>query len=170
MFNPGDIVFQKNTLVNKKNFKDNKDNRLSVILFEIKINDKDYVCSCPITNHVQTIKNFKKNSIYIPFQILNDYKYCSIKIDSLYLYPVEEIKLSGLNLNEKTMLKIYDNILNLDNNETVFNLEELNIIKNNIEIIKNNLDKTQKKKLKEEKRLRKIKRKELKKNYNIKKD
>ncbi len=33
MIRPGDIVWQKKTMINNKNFKDNKDKRLSVVIF-----------------------------------------------------------------------------------------------------------------------------------------
>ena len=38
MIKYGSIVLQKNTLVNKVNYKDNKENRFSVVLFEFKNN------------------------------------------------------------------------------------------------------------------------------------
>lgn len=170
MFNPGCIVFQKNTLVNKNNYKDNKMNRLSVVLFEFKYNNEEYVCSCPITNHKQTIKNISKNSLYIPFQILSDQKYCSVKLDSVYFYPKKDITKTGLNLEEKTVLKIYNALLDLEINKFALSLEQCFILKENIKSIIINLEKNEKNRIKEEKRLKKLKRKELKKNYNIKKN
>jgi len=150
MIKEGSIVLQKNTLVNKVNFKDNKQNRFSVVLFEFTLNNEEFVCSCPITNHVQTMKNFNKYSLYIPFQILTDKKLCSIKIDSVYFYPKKEITQTGLELNNETILKIYDILINIENNKVVLNSNELKILKNNILKISKKI-KTEQKKLKKKK-------------------
>ena len=40
MFKPGDVVMQEKTMVNKVNFKDNKQNRLSIVLFSYEENNK----------------------------------------------------------------------------------------------------------------------------------
>lgn len=166
MIKYGSIVLQKNTLVNKVNYKDNKENRFSVVLFEFNLNNEEYVCSCPITNHIQTIKNFSKNSLYIPFQILTDKKYCSVKLDSVYFYPKKDITPTGLDLNNDTILKIYNRILDLDNNDLVINSEQLTILKENIIKISKNIEKEQKRIKKENRKLKKQKTKELKRNYN----
>lgn len=166
MIKYGSIVLQKKTLVNKVNYKDNKENRFSVVLFEFNLNNEEYVCSCPITNHVQTINNFSKNSLYIPFQILTDKKYCSVKLDSVYFYPKSEIIHTGFDLNNDTILKIYNNILDLDNNDLVLNSEQLNILKENIIKISKNIEKEQKRIKKENRKLKKQRTKELKRNYN----
>ena len=42
MIKYGSIVLQKNTLVNKVNYKDNKENRFSVVLFEFNLNNEVY--------------------------------------------------------------------------------------------------------------------------------
>lgn len=166
MIKYGSIVLQKKTLVNKVNYKDNKENRFSVVLFEFNLNNEEYVCSCPITNHIQTIKNFSKNSLYIPFQILTDKKYCSVKLDSVYFYPKSEITHTGLDLNNDTILKIYNRILDLDSNDLVLNSEQLNILKENIIKISKNIEKEQKRIKKENRKLKKQRTKELKRNYN----
>lgn len=170
MFNPGDIVYQKYTSVNKINNKDNKENRMSVILFEFLYNKEEYVCSCPITNHVQKINNFSNKFFYIPYQILNDKKYCSIKLDSINFYPKVDIKSIGLNLNYDTMLKVYNHLLDMDINLFSLDIEQCKILKDNIIKITKNMEMEEKKNKKEEKRLRKLKRKEAKQNYNIKKN
>ena len=170
MFNLGDIVLQEKTLVNKKNYKDNKKNRLSVVLFNFIYNNKSYICTCPITNHQLKINNFSNKFLYIPYQILNDRKYCSIKLDSVNYYLSEEIKPTGLKLDINIMLKLYNKMLDLNINEFVFNLEECRILKENIIKTIESIKKEENKRIKEEKRLKKLKRKELKNNYNIKKD
>lgn len=166
MIKYGSIVLQKKTLVNKVNYKDNKENRFSVVLFEFILNNEEYVCSCPITNHIQTMKNFSKNSLYIPFQILDDKKYCSVKLDSVYFYPKGDITETGLDLNNDTILKIYNKIIDLDSNDLVLNSEQLNILKENIIKISKNIEKEQKRIKKENKKLKKQRTKELKRNYN----
>jgi len=167
MIHPGSIVLQKNTLVNKINFKDNKINRLSVVLFEFIYNNEEYICSCPITNHVQTINNFSKNYIYIPYQILDNKKYCSIKLDSVYFYPKKDITLTGLELNNNIVLKIYDKLMNIESDSISLTSEKLNILKENILNILKQKKKEEKRILKETKKLKKLKRKESKRN-NIK--
>lgn len=166
MIKYGSVVLQKSTLVNKVNYKDNKENRFSVVLFEFNLNNEKYVCSCPITNHKQTIKNFSRNFLYIPFQILTDTKYCSVKLDSVYFYPKKDIKPTGLDLNNDTVLKIYNSILNLEKDNLVLTSEQLNILKENIIKISKNIEKEQKRIKKENKKLKKQRTKELKRNYN----
>ena len=141
MIKPGSIVLQKNTLINKINYKDNKTNRLSVVLFEFKKDNKDYICSCPITNRKQISKNVPKNLLFIPYEILNDNKLCCIKLDSVFFYPKNEISDTGLNLKEQTVLKIYNSLLDLDINDFALNLEQCKTLKDNIEIIKTKLNK-----------------------------
>ena len=41
-------------MINNKNFKDNKDKRLSVVIFSEIIDGKGVVCTCPFTNSVGT--------------------------------------------------------------------------------------------------------------------
>lgn len=75
MIKPGDLVYQEKTIVNGKNYKDNKDNRLSVVLFTFFNDNIEYICSCPITNHIVTSKKTNSNFLYIPYEILNEKNY-----------------------------------------------------------------------------------------------
>lgn len=49
MLKSGDIVVQEFTMVNNKNYKDNKKNRLSVVVFK-DITNGSVVYTSPITN------------------------------------------------------------------------------------------------------------------------
>lgn len=130
MFNEGDVVLQKNTLVNGVNFKDNKETRLSIVLFNYKDENGDnIVYTCPITNHIPNIKKPNNNILYVPYLLLTSKKLCSIKLDSTYKYPENELRTTGLKINNNIMLKVYDKLLNLEN---TFDLEQYNIIKENI--------------------------------------
>lgn len=162
MFNAGDIVLQKETMVNGKNCKDNKKDRLSVILFNIEIDDKKYVCSCPITNRKIHLYSKPDKFLYIPYQILSDSKLCTVKLDSAFIYPEDEITFTGLKLNKETVLKLYNAILNL---EVDLNKEHYEIIKNNIRVLANKISEEEKRKIKEEKKLRKKLRNEKRKEF-----
>ena len=83
MFKPGDVVMQEKTMVNKVNFKDNKQNRLSIVLFSYEENNKLYYATVPVTNATRGTYNkiISKNHLYMPYSILNDTKFCCAKID-----------------------------------------------------------------------------------------
>ncbi|MBQ3021378.1 MAG: hypothetical protein IJD92_04045 [Bacilli bacterium] len=162
MIKAGDLVYQEKTMVNGINCKDNKNNRLSVVLFSFFNNDTEYICSCPITNHVINFRKVDPNFLYIPYQILSDKKLCAVKLDSAFIYPINEISETGLSLNNKVLLKLYDAILNLDNN---YNIDHYRFIKDNLRSLSNEIEFEEKAKLKEEIKLRKQLRKERKRNY-----
>ena len=162
MFNPGDIVLQKNTLVNGVNYKDNKENRLSIVLFQDKEDDKCFVYSCPITNRIQKINNFSKNHLYIPYAILNEKKLCSVKLNSIYSYPIEEVKSMGINIGETILFKIYNALCRVEGENLKLSREDFKYIKEQVNIIVKRYEFNAKVKLKEEKKLRKQKRKEYK--------
>lgn len=162
MIKAGDLVYQEKTMINGINCKDNKENRLSVVLFTFFNNDIEYVCSCPITNHVVSSKGIDANFLYIPYEILTDKKLCAIKLNSAFNYPINEITSTGLNINKQTMLKLYDSILKLN---VIFNKEHYEFIKENLKVLSSNIENEEKTRLKEEKKLRKQLRKERKRNY-----
>ena len=166
MLKPGDIVTQKNTMINKVNFNDNKENRLSIVLFSyLDKNNELYYCTVPITNATRGVhpKLISPNHVYMPSAILSTTKLCCAKIDSIYLYKDEIINSTGLSLEKNLLYRIYDKVLHLEVDEV--QKELYNFIKIMINDIiakeKNEL----KKAYKEKQKLKKLKRKELKRNY-----
>lgn len=164
MLKTGDIVLQRNLTFEKKD-------KMFIVLFNLWDNEKEYVCVCPITNTSKpknNPKNFLKNYVYIPYEILNDKKMCSIKINAAPIYETTELSSTGLSLKPEIMLRIFNSIMNLDLNRPSLDKEHYEYIKNTITFISEELENFEKNRKKEEKKLRKIKRKELKKIYDMK--
>lgn len=164
MLKPGEIVIQKKTMINKVNFKDNKENRLSIVLFSyIDKNNDLYYCTVPITNATSSIhsKIISPNFVYMPCAILSATKLCCAKIDSIYLYKDEIINSTGIILEKNLLYRIYDKVLQLEVNEVRKELYDFIKI-----MITDQIDKEKKelkKAYKEKQRLKKLKKKELKK-------
>ena len=116
MFKPGDVVMQEKTMVNKLNFKDNKQNRLSIVLFSYEENDKIYYATVPVTNASRGTYNkiISKNHLYIPFSILSDTKFCCAKIDSIYLYDENNLKKADISINERTLMLLFKKVLTIE--------------------------------------------------------
>ncbi len=166
MLKPGDIVTQKKTMINKVNFNDNKENRLSIVLFSyLDKNNGLYYCTVPITNATRGVhsKLISPNHVYMPSAILSTTKLCCAKIDSIYLYKDEIINSTGLSLEKNLLYKIYDKVLRLEVDEVQKELYDFIKIMINDIIAK---EKNELKKVyKEKQKLKKLKRKELKRNY-----
>lgn len=165
MLNTGDIVLRKNLTFPKKDI-------MFVVLFSLWNNDKEYVCVCPITNTQRPKNNpkyFLRNYVYIPYEILNERKMCSIKINVAPIYETTELIPTGLKLRHEIILRIFNTIMALDLERPSLDKEHYEYIKNTIAFISKNLESSEKERIKEEKKARKARRKELKKNYdNIK--
>ena len=166
MLKPGEIITQKKTMINKVNFDDNKENRLSVVLFSyIDKNNELYYCTAPISNATRGIhsKIISPNHVYMPSAILSTTKLCCAKIDSTYLYKEENINSTGIFLEKDVLYRIYYAILHLEVDEVQKELYDFIKI-----IISDQIDKEEKelkKVYKEKQKLKKLKRKELKRNY-----
>lgn len=164
MLKTGDIVLERNL-----NFKKDK---MFVVLFNFWYEESEYVCICPITNTKKPKHNpkyFLKNYVYIPYEILNDRRMCSVKINRTPIYEVNELTQTGLSLRPQVMLRIFNGIMDLNLERPSLSKEHYEYVKNAITFISEDIKNNEKNRIKEEKRLRKIKRKELKRNYdNIK--
>lgn len=166
MLKPGDIVTQTKTMINKVNFDDNKENRLSVVLFSyVDKNDELYYCTVPITNTTKNVysKLISQNHVYMPNAILNSTKLCCAKINSIYLYKNEDVKSTGLSLEKDLIYRIYNKILGLEVDEVrqeLYNFIKI-MINDNIASEKREL----KKEHKEKQKIKRLKSKKLKNNY-----
>lgn len=165
MFKPGDVVMQEKTMVNKLNFKDNKQNRLSIVLFSYEENDKIYYATVPVTNASRGTYNkiISKNHLYMPYSILNDTKFCCAKIDSIYLYDENNLKKADISINERTLMLLFKKILTIEVED--YQKELYDFIKI---MINDHMDRCASKEKQEKKKIlkeRKAKRKILKQTY-----
>lgn len=166
MLRPGDIVTQKNTKINKINFKDNKPNRLSVVLFHyIDEEGKLYYCTAPVTNATKGIYNKinSSNHYYMNHPILSNTKFCCVKLDSAYLYNADSVHHTSLNVGETMLYGIYKKMLLIEPNED--EIEFYNFVKIMINDTIDRNRKALKKEYKEKQKEKKLRRKELKNNY-----
>ncbi len=138
MLKPGDVVLQKKTMVNKTNFKDNKPNRLSVVLFSyVNDNGKLYYCTAPITNATRGTfkKKMSNNFYYMPNSIYTYDKLCCVKLDSIFLYSEDIVRGTGLSIDLYHVMNIYKGVLNLDveyYQEKFYNFVKI-LIRDNVE-------------------------------------
>lgn len=111
MIKPGDIVWQKNTMINNKNFKDNKDKRLSVVIFSEIIDGKGVVCTCPFTNSVGTAYRNPTEYYSNAFLVLGGRKLSCIKLNSVHLYPEADVYPLGIRVNDMQYESIRNKLL-----------------------------------------------------------
>lgn len=137
MLKSGDIVLQEYTMINNKNFKDNKEVRLSVVLFSVEIDDTSYVCTCPITNSYNNARKHPEKYYYSDFLVLNPKKLCCVKIDSANLYDVNTVHSVSIRLSDNHMEGIFNKINNFpeDNKEAQF----FGFVRENIQIVQKNM-------------------------------
>lgn len=99
MFKPGNIVYHDKLVFNDNQI-DQKEKRPCVVIFSKIIDDKEYICTCPLTSQ---IKSFNKNP----------HKYCLIK-EVVYNYKklsfasIGNIKLQEENNTYYTNINIDD--------------------------------------------------------------
>ena len=164
MLKSGEIVVQEYTMVNNKNYKDNKKNRLSVVVFEDVTENGSVVYTCPITNGVKTALYNKDKYCYFPFLVLDDVKYSCIKLDSLNRYSSDIVHPVGINLDDAHIELMFDKILNSDfstNRDDVFKE-----VKEKILLIKDDIKRQKKEEKRARKLLVKMKRREAKRGVN----
>lgn len=130
MLKSGDIVVQDYTMVNNKNYKDNKECRLSVVLFEQTIDDESFVCTCPVTSGTETAMKQKDRYYSSPYLIFGEKKYSCIKLNSAHVYPRKIIHETGISLDRIHIERIIEKIV--DYAETDEQEELYNMIKNNL--------------------------------------
>lgn len=109
MFRSGDIVVQDRTMINNVNYKDNKKDRLSVVLFGIDIEGDEYACTVPLTNNPRSALKSDDSYCYFPYLIYDQRKYSCVKLNSANIYPVDIIHPMGINLGEDRMNRIFLN-------------------------------------------------------------
>ena len=110
MFQKGDIVYHKR-LVFKDGELDNKKNRPCIVLFEININGKEYVCTCPLTSSIDKFNKSGTSKYYMITQPVYQYKKISFaKINSLLLQRTKDTFHTGCHLNSEDFNIIVDKI------------------------------------------------------------
>lgn len=111
MIKPGDVVWQKNTMINNKNFKDNKDKRLSVVIFSEVIDGEEVVCTCPFTNSVGTAYRNPEEYYSNAFLVLGGRKLSCVKLNSVHLYPEADVYPLGIRVNDMQYESIRNKLL-----------------------------------------------------------
>lgn len=107
----GDIVWQEKTMINDKNYNDNKDCRVSVVIFSTQIDDEEIVCTCPLTNSVGTAQR-KPDCYYSQsYLVLDGKKFSCVKLDSVRLYPTSIVHTLGISVNDIQYDRITEKLL-----------------------------------------------------------
>ena len=107
----GDIVWQEKTMINDKNYNDNKDCRVSVVIFSTQIDDEEIVCTCPLTNSVGTAQR-KPDCYYSQsYLVLDGRKFSCVKLDSVRLYPASIVHTLGISVNDIQYKQITEKLL-----------------------------------------------------------
>lgn len=147
MFKKGEIVYHDN-LIFSDGCIDKKEKRPCIVLFEFYLNDIGYVCTVPITSSVKSFnkKNGYKNHRLISQTIYSYKKLSFYKIDTLSINPIDETHKTNIALCDDEIKMLEKNIVSYEYKRILDILIKNFIVKQN----------------KEEKKLKKIKRKELK--------
>lgn len=150
MYKAGDIVYH-DELYFCDNEKDQKEKRPCVVLFETTIDNKEYVCTCPLTSQVRTFNKNYNNYIFIP-QVIYKYETLSFaKVNSTSFKTLDNTHSTSISIDERSVLLIKQKILTHDYK--------------NLKVVKQELILNEQKLIAEEKELkkqRKALRKELK--------
>lgn len=132
MLKSGDIVVQDRTMINNKNYKDNKISRLSVVLFETEIDGDVFVCTAPLTNNPTAALKYSDSYYSSPFLIYGEKKYSCVKINAIHMYKSENVHSTGITLSDYHMERIYEKVMNYtnaDNQEELYKMVRNNLIK-----------------------------------------
>lgn len=117
MFEVGDIIIKKETIVNGRVEKNNQ-RRLSVVLFSENIDGNEILCTCPIINNYKSAFKSPSNYCYIPYLIYDNKKLSTVKIDDISFCDTNGISATGLRLNADYMNKVYSKINDFESSES----------------------------------------------------
>ncbi len=107
----GDIVWQERTMINGKNYKDNKNCRVSVVIFSTQIDDEEVVCTCPLTNSIGTAQRQSDCYYSQSYLVLDGRKFSCVKLDSVRLYPASIVHTLGISVNDIQYEQITEKLL-----------------------------------------------------------
>lgn len=110
MYKTGDVVYHDELYFNDK-IKDNKKKRPCVVLFETTIDNKEYVCTCPLTSQVKTFNKNHNNYIFIPQVIYKYEKLSFAKVNSTSLKLLDNTHSTSISVDDRTVLLIKRKIL-----------------------------------------------------------
>lgn len=130
MFKSGDIVVQDRTMMNNLNYKDNKETRLSVVLFETEIDGEIFVCTAPLTNNPKAALKYQDSYYYIPYLMYDERKYSCIKLNSANIYNLNIVHSTGIYLGREHMNRIFSKLMDYPepkNREDLYKLIRENI-------------------------------------------
>jgi hypothetical protein len=161
MLKTGDVVWQNRTMINNVNYSDNKDMRLSVELFTTEIEGREYACTVPITNSVNSYKKSPKYYYHMPFLLLDDSKLSCVKLSAINLYSTDIMHSTSLTIGNDHIDRIFNKVKDMpyDKKENRF----YQFVYQNIDRVCLNKVREDKEKKQQAKLLRKQKRKESKK-------
>lgn len=125
MIEKGKIVYHDQVIFGDNQI-DNKKNRPCIVLFSIDTKEKSYVCTCPLTSQVRSFNKDSRRKKFIPEQIYHYKKLNFAKLDSVRLYPIEEIHETCYSISDECVEYIINSILNM---KLSIKEKRLNIIK-----------------------------------------
>lgn len=152
MFNIGDIVIKKQTVVNGR-VEENNQRRLSVVLFTENLDGNEILCTCPITSTYKSAVKSPDNYCHIAYLIYDRKRLSMVKINDVSFCDVSGVTGTGLKVDNNQMTMIYNKINSFEP------AEELKYVYENIKdhISEINFSNIEKSKKKEAKMLRKEK-------------
>lgn len=109
MFEAGDIIIKKETIINGRVEKNNT-RRLSVVLFSENIDGNEILCTCPIISNYKSSFKHPGNYCYIPYLIYDDKKLSTVKITDISFCDTDGVISTGLKLAAEDMGKVYSKI------------------------------------------------------------
>lgn len=117
MFEAGDIIIKKETIINGRIEKNNP-RRLSVVLFSENIDGNEILCTCPIISNYKSSFKHPGNYCYVPYLIYDDKKLSTVKITDISFCDTDGVISAGLKLTAEDMSKVYNKIINFEATES----------------------------------------------------
>lgn len=127
MFKKGNIVYHDN-IVFSDGCVDTKKNRPCVVLFEVGVNNNDYVCTVPLTSRIKSLNKHPYKYQFVSDVVYDYKKFSFVKLDDVRLYNIGETHDTNINLSEEMSDRIIDRIKNYDNSNLKFIKEYLEYI------------------------------------------
>ncbi len=102
MFEPGNIVYHDKLVFNDRKV-DNKKKRPCVVLFSKTIDDKEYICTCPLTSKIKTFNRFPKKYCLIKEVVHNYRKLSFASISNISLKEEKNTHYTNENVDKTTV-------------------------------------------------------------------
>jgi len=105
MFDTGEIVVHKNLRFNDNRY-DEKENRPCVVLFCIEKDDRNLICTAPLTSSIKSFNKKPYKYCLIPDVVYNYRKLNFVSLENVNFHTESDTKSVGIHISEDEVKKI----------------------------------------------------------------